>query len=134
MLEDFEMLGLARSDDPETSQDAAQCKFTGITKAIYDIHMAFGHDGCIMDEVLANLPNTRISTITPRFVQMIQKGILELTGKKRKGLSGRQQLVRRALSPPFAANPTQVRYGKFRRCAGCVYLKGGDVDGLQEER
>jgi hypothetical protein len=53
-------------------------------------------DGCIMDDVIASLPNVREHSIQPRFAPLIRKGFVVDTGEKREGRSGRLQRIIKA--------------------------------------
>ena len=39
-----------------------------------------------------------VQTITPRYAKLIEKGFIEDTGERRKGLSGRGQRVMRSIA------------------------------------
>ncbi len=94
--------GLSREEDPETSHLAgASVDASNLMLKIYSVMKKFGADGCITDEVLEYFPEHGVQTISPRFRQMLDRGMIELTGAKREGNCGRKQLVRRALPPPF---------------------------------
>jgi hypothetical protein len=95
--------GLARNTDPDTSHAAAEVVNAGrLMHLIYKEIAKYGEAGCISDEVMVAMPDTPTQSISPRFRQMIDRGMLELTGEKRKGdLCGRLQVVRRVLAPPF---------------------------------
>ena len=80
---------LARSHDPATSYDAAE----GITASHLEKIEDFGSDGCISDQVLAALPHYGYSTVTARYKQLKEKGFVKVDDRKRKGKSGRGQLV-----------------------------------------
>jgi len=49
--------------------------------------------GCISDEVLNALPHHRYSTVTARYKQLKEKGLIKVDDRKRKGVSGRGQLI-----------------------------------------
>jgi hypothetical protein len=101
-IEQMELRGLARNTDPETSHTAGKSVDAGrLMQRIYKVMARFGDEGCISDDVGHALPDLGVQTYTPRFKQMIDKGMIELTGEKRKGDANRMQLVRRVLPPPF---------------------------------
>lgn len=95
--------GLAREDDPETSHEAAdQVDASKLMKEIYGFMVPFGEVGCIGDQLFDLMPHHDKWTIAPRIIQMVQRGMIERTGEKRKGHhNGRNQLVHRVLKPPF---------------------------------
>jgi hypothetical protein len=90
---------LARDTDPDTSH-AAAVDAQGLCEIIYKVIAGY-KDGCISDDVEAALPHILSHSLTPRYRQMIDAGMLEVTGEKRKGDSGHHQQVRRVLPPPF---------------------------------
>ena len=53
----------------------------------------FGAAGCISDQVVDALPHYRYSTITARYKQLKEKGIICVDDRKIKAESGRNQLV-----------------------------------------
>jgi hypothetical protein len=61
----------------------------------------WGSNGCIADDVGESLPDILSNSLTPRYKQMVEAGMIEVTGERRKGNSGRYQQVRRTLPPPF---------------------------------
>jgi hypothetical protein len=95
--------GLARNTDPETSHLAAQLvDVPGLMREIYEVMLPFGEKGCIGDDVIELLPERTAQTLSPRYTQMVAKGMIEVTGEKRKGkICNRLQMVRRVLPPPF---------------------------------
>lgn len=110
--------GLVRHSDPDTSRMAAE--LVDAPKLMREIWLAmtqFGEKGCIGDEVQDALPHLDNQTISPRYIQMIKKGMIELTGEKRRGThNGRMQLVRRICLPPFVA-PLELTTNKY--CPHC---------------
>ena len=84
---------LARSRDPSTSHDAAdQLDVNRMEKKVLQTINMFP-DGCISDDVLDRMSHLRYSTVTARYKQLKEKGLIIVDGTKRKGSSGRQQLV-----------------------------------------
>ena len=89
-----EQLPMSFSD---TSVDAlASIDVTKLERIVLTAIQSFGKKGCISDEVLLGLPGYRYSSITPRYRALIDNGLVEIIGT-RKGVSGRQQRVYRAL-------------------------------------
>lgn len=85
---------LARSRDPSTSHDAAdQLDVNKMERIVLAAITSFGKEGCISDDVLRILPIYRYSTITARYKQLKEKGLVFVDTRKRKGASGRGQLV-----------------------------------------
>ena len=85
---------LARSHDPSTSHDAADKLDVGkMERIVLAAITSFGREGCISDDVLSILPAYRYSTITARYKQLKEKELIFVDTRKRKGQSGRQQLV-----------------------------------------
>lgn len=94
------MDALARNTDPDTSHEAAEAvDARGLCEIIYKVIAGYP-DGCISDDVEAALPHILSHSLTPRYRQMVDAGMIEITGEKRKGDSGHYQQVRRVLPPP----------------------------------
>lgn len=84
---------LVRRNDPPTSQEAAKAvNTTAMEQLVYGV-IAAHPNGCIQDEVLAQLVSYPYSTVTSRFKALIQKGYIVDTGLTRPGKSGRKQRV-----------------------------------------
>ena len=95
---------LARNTDPDTSHEAAaSVDALKLCLRVYEVMAEFGSDGCIADEVGDSLPEIKSNSLTPRYRQMLDAGMIEVTGELRKGNSKRYQQVRRILPPPFIA-------------------------------
>ncbi len=85
---------LARTHDPVTSHEAAQSVDTShMEQVVLEAIQDFGADGCISDQVLAKLSHHRYSTITARYKQLKEKGLVSVDHRKRKAISGRSQLI-----------------------------------------
>lgn len=85
---------LYRKEDPETSKEAA--KSLGVSEmesVVASTIRDFGAAGCISDQVVDALPHHRYSTITARYKQLKEKGIICVDDRKIKAESGRNQLV-----------------------------------------
>ena len=94
MLTDTPAYKLVRRDDPATSHDAAESiDATAMESVVADAIWEFGAAGCISDEVQDALPHHRYSTITARYKQLKEKGLIKVDDRKRRGKSGRGQLV-----------------------------------------
>ena len=89
---------LERKHDPETSHDAAQSvNTTDLESQVYEVIKAAGPKGLISDQVRARLPHvTAYSSVTARYKALHEKGLIEYTGEKRPGISGRKQRIMRA--------------------------------------
>ena len=89
--------GLSRNTDPQTSKEAAQSvNVTSLEQIVLDVIKRYPQ-GCISQDVESELAQYRSSSITPRYNQLIKKGLVIDTGKKRPGFSGRNQRVMRAV-------------------------------------
>ena len=87
---------LHRKDAPQTSVEAAYAlQTTPMESIVLDCIGSLGQLGCIQDDVLRSLPDYAYSTVTARFKSLCEKGLIEYTGEKRKGRSGRNQRVMR---------------------------------------
>ena len=85
---------LHRAEAPDTSVEAAYAvDTTALEEMVFDAIASFGEAGCISDEVrdLFDLP---YSSITARYRALLDKGLIEVIGK-RVGNSGRQQRIMR---------------------------------------
>jgi hypothetical protein len=84
---------LVRKKDPKTSKDAAKSvDTTNMEQVVYGV-IADYPNGCIQDEVLAQLSSYPYSTVTARFRALLDKGYIVDTGLTRPGKSGRNQRV-----------------------------------------
>ena len=87
---------LVRKEGAITSIEAAEAvDTTKLERIVYQV-IASHPDGCIQDEVLADLPNLAYSSVTARFSALLRKGYIKDTGETRKGRSGRNQRVLKA--------------------------------------
>lgn len=85
---------LVRNDDPSTSHDAAEKLDVGRMELIVlNAIKSFGRDGCISDQVQDALPQHRYSTVTARYKSLKEKNLIKVDSRKKKGASGRYQLV-----------------------------------------
>lgn len=99
MYEESYSQGMYRKDAVDTSVDAADSLYgqlTGLQRTVYNAIRDLGPNGCISDDVLASLPDYRYSTVTARYHELIDQLLIEDTGERRKGESGRLQRVMRA--------------------------------------
>ena len=93
-LFDTPVYKLVRRDDPATSHDAAaSLPVSDMEKIVADTIAKFGATGAISDQIVDALPHLRYSTITARYKQLKEKGLVKVDDRKRKGKSGRSQLV-----------------------------------------
>jgi len=84
---------LVRKNAPITSIEAAEAvDTTRLERLVYDV-IACYPDGCIQDDVLAELSYMPYSSVTARFSALLRKGYIEDTGETRTGKSGRKQRV-----------------------------------------
>ena len=85
---------LVRRDDPSTSHDAAEQLDVGkMEMLVYKTIQSFGRTGCISDDVLKILSHHRYSSVTARYKQLKEKGLVIVDHRKSKAESGRMQLV-----------------------------------------
>ena len=88
---------LSRKDDPVTSIEAGnKVDTTHKERLVYEAIKSFP-DGCIADQVV-DLLGLRWNSVTPRFKGLEMKGYIEYTGQVKKGASGRNQRVMRAVT------------------------------------
>jgi hypothetical protein len=87
----------ARRSDPETSKQAALSLDPTETERIVLEVIRLFPEGCIFDDILAELPTFREGSISPRLKPLTKKGLIEETGELRKGRSGRNQRVLRCV-------------------------------------
>lgn len=89
---------LVRRNDPLTSHVAAALvNTTELEEMVYFTIRSFGSKGAIQDDVLHRHSSHPYSSITSRFKGLLDKGLIEDTGMKRTGRSGRSQRVVRAV-------------------------------------
>lgn len=92
---------LARRTDPDTSHAAARAMKDSdkVCARVLAVIKSFGERGCVSDEVLHDeaLFDLEYGTITPRYRQLLNKGLIVDTGERRPGISGRPQRVMRAI-------------------------------------
>ena len=85
---------LTRKYDPETSHQAGETlDVNTMERVVYRAIEAFADDGCISDQVLDTLAGYGYSTVTARYKQLKEKGLVIVDDRKRRGKSGRNQLV-----------------------------------------
>ena len=88
---------MVRANDPITSIEAAeQVDSTKLESMVYEV-IAKHPNGCTSDEIMVHFPNHGVQTISPRYAPLIRKGLIEDTGEKRKGKSGKSQRVLRVV-------------------------------------
>lgn len=88
---------LHRSNSTDTSVLAANSvNTTKLEQLVYEAIKLYGAVGCIQDELLSQFQGYPYSSITARFRALLDKGLIEDTGMRRAGKSGRQQRVLRA--------------------------------------
>tara|TARA_X000001316_G_C894523_1_gene15008 strand:+ start:87 stop:461 length:375 start_codon:yes stop_codon:yes gene_type:complete len=85
---------LYRTSDPSTSQEAAEKIDAGrMERKVYEVIKRHREYGAISDQVLFVLEDYGYSTVTARYKQLKEKGLVIVDHRKRKGKSGRNQLV-----------------------------------------
>lgn len=87
---------LARHDSPDTSKlAAATVNVSRLENLVLDAIASYGPTGCISDEVRALVPGMPYSSITARFSALLDKGLIEDSGQRRRGYSRKLQRVLR---------------------------------------
>ena len=87
---------LVRKNDPDTSHKAAKSvNTTNLEKMVFDAIASYGDQGCISDQILAQFSHLPYSSVTARYKALLDKGLIEDTGNRRAGKSGKQQRVLR---------------------------------------
>jgi DNA-binding transcriptional ArsR family regulator len=87
---------LSRTHDPQTSHQAARSiDTTRLEELVYETIREAGPRGTISDEVRNALAHRDLSysSVTARYAALKEKGLVELSGNKRPGKSGRGQNV-----------------------------------------
>ena len=87
--------GLARVDDPETSKAAAKTIPASLEAQVLAAFRSFP-DGATADQIVDHL-GLRWNSVTPRFKRLMEQGLIEDTGRRVKGVSGRSQRVLKAV-------------------------------------
>ena len=88
---------LVRRDAPDTSVQAACSVDTSLLESlVYNVIRRYP-DGVISDRIRDSFPEYPYSSVTARYKALIDKGLIEDTGRREKGDSGRSQRVLRAL-------------------------------------
>lgn len=84
---------MARKDDPDTSQEAAEkVDSARLERMVYEV-ICMHPNGCTSDEIMKHFPNHGVQTISPRYAPLIRKGLIYDTGERRPGSLGRSQRV-----------------------------------------
>lgn len=87
---------LHRKDGPDTSQEAAEhLNVSGMELEVLNV-IAEYDNGVISDTVVHRFGAERYATVTARYKALMEKGLIEDTGERRTGMSGRKQRVMRA--------------------------------------
>lgn len=89
---------LHRTEAPDTSVAAARSvDTTRLEREVYEIICSFGKQGCISDDVRFHprMEGKPYSSVTARYKALMERGLIEDTGERRKGLSGRGMRVMR---------------------------------------
>lgn len=85
---------LVRNEDPITSHEAAESvDVNRMERKVYEVIKRYGAEGAISDQVLFVLEHYGYSTVTARYKQLKEKGLVKTDHRKRKGKSGRNQLI-----------------------------------------
>lgn len=85
---------LHRNNAPDTSVKAAVAlPVTRLELAVLEAIRQAGDAGMTADELLASFPNLSYSSVTARPAALKEKGLIEDSGLRRAGRSGRSQAV-----------------------------------------
>ena len=85
---------LARRNDPATSHEAAESVDTShMEQVVLEAIQDFKEKGCISDQVVSKLSHHRYSSVTARYKQLKEKGLVIVDHRKRTAISGRSQLI-----------------------------------------
>jgi len=88
---------LIRREAPETSVVAGTTVDTKtLEEIVYEVIRSHP-EGCISDEVLAELHNMPYGSVTGRYAALKRKGLVVTTDKKKLGKAGKPQYVMRAV-------------------------------------
>ena len=91
---------LVRKDAPDTSKEASVSVDTkSLEKIVWEVIRSYP-DGCISDEVLAELNHLPYSSVTARYQALLRKKLIIDTGDRRNGRSGKPQRVMKAVYIP----------------------------------
>ncbi len=89
---------LVRRNDPDTSVEAAMVVDTSrLETLVYEEIKQYGYDGCISHQLLNSFPFLPYSSVTARYRALLDKHLIEDTGERRVGRSGRKQRVMRVI-------------------------------------
>ena len=89
----------SRKTDPWTSHEAARKitpRLNNIDSMIYKARLETGEHGATADEIV-EMSGVKYRSVTPRLKPMTRKGFVMVSGRTRKGDSGRQQIVWKAV-------------------------------------
>ena len=88
---------LIRREAPETSVVAGTTVDTKtLEQIVYEVIRSHP-EGCISDEVLAELHNMPYGSVTGRYAALKRKGLIETIEEKRLGRAGKPQFVMKAV-------------------------------------
>jgi hypothetical protein len=88
---------LIRKNAPETSVVAGNTVDTKtLEEIVYEVIRSHP-EGCISDEVLAELNHMPYGSVTGRYAALKRKGLIETTEEKRLGRAGKPQFVMKAV-------------------------------------
>lgn len=89
---------LVRRNDPDTSVEAAYLvDTTKLEMLVYAEIKKYGYAGCISDQLLNTFSFLPYSSVTARYRALLDKRLIEDTGERRVGRSGRKQRVMRVI-------------------------------------
>ena len=100
---------LVRTDDPDTSYEAANSVDTSRLEGMVYEAIARFPNGCISDQIRSLFPFYPYSSITARYRALLDKGFIEDTGERRKGASGKNQRVMKTLPDRKQVEPIKPK-------------------------
>jgi len=93
-----EIRKLVRKNDPDTSHESAKSVNTvSLEQKVFEAIQSYGEKGCISDDLLAKFNHLPYSSVTARYRALMIKKLIEDTGERRNGRSGKPQRVMRAI-------------------------------------
>ena len=123
---DVKWVGSVRATDPDTAVEAAYSVHVApIEIAIMDV-IRDATDGCTAHEVSEKLSHIPLNTLTPRFETLARKGLIEDSGNRRPGRSGRMQRVMIANGETYGRQETKEDGRTFKvrnNCTSAVFTQ-----------
>ena len=91
-MENKDAYKMARTNDPDTSIDAAiSLDPTKMEKIVLEAVSQFRERGATMSEIERMLVTIHPASISPRFKPLIEKGLIRIDDRTRKGMRSKRQ-------------------------------------------